>query len=450
MASDQRAPLTSAGDEGRIEGAGGVTARSLVIAAALIVLINVWMLHTELVTGRYVSQGIPPLPAVGFLILIVLLRPILLRVSRRGTLSRGEVIAIYALLCIAIPLTAAYGVRAFLPHLTVPFYYASAENNFGAFLRFIPKWYAPQQPEVVRQCYEGADNGAVPWGQWLLPLGLWLVFLLALYLTVMALVALLHNEWTERERLTFPLTYLPLEMTAEEKGSAFAGFFLNPLMWLGFGIAFLFNFLNILHAFNPSVPALPFYMDLGALITERPWSALRPLFMYNRPEEVGLGYLVPIDILFSTWFCYGLNRVSSFVGALVGYERVGYPYTQEQATGAYIAMAMVLLWAARGRIRRLWRAAWRGKEAGGESLSPRWLFSSLAGGLALVLTWCWVSGVKWWLAVGFIGVVLLFTVVYGRIRAETGAPVEFLYPYDYPKRLWYYTCLLYTSDAADE
>ena len=421
------------------DAAGGIGPRTLFLTAALIFLINLWMLHTELVTGRYVSQGIPPLPAVGFLILIVLVNPVLRRISARAALGRKEIIAVYALLCIAIPLTAAYGVRAFLPHLTVPFYYASADNNFFAFLRFIPKWYAPEQSEMIRQCYEGADNGLVPWRYWLLPLGLWLVFLLAAYLVVRALVGLLMTEWTERERLTFPLTYLPLEMTAEEKGEAFAGFFRNPLMWLGFGIAFLFNFLNVLRAFNPSVPSLPFYTDFGSLITERPWTALQPIILYHRPEVVGLAYLVPLDILFSTWFCYWLNRLSSFLGAAVGYERAGYPYTQEQATGAYISMGLVLLWVARRRIALLWRSAWRGHEAEGEPISPRWLFLSLAGGLAVMLGWCLVSGLRWWLAVVFLFVILLFVIVYGRIRAETGAPIEFLYPYDYPKRILLYT-----------
>jgi len=102
-------------------------------------------------------------------------------------------------------------------------------------------------------------------------------------------------------------------------------------------------------------------------------------------------------------------------------------------------MALILLWTARHHISALWHAAWRGTHLPDEPLPPRRLFAYLATGLLLMLGWCVASRLAWWLALLFLTTILLFVIVYARIRAETGAPIEFLYPYDYPKRVLLYT-----------
>ena len=44
------------------------------------------------------------------------------------------------------------------------------------------------------------------------PLLAWGSFAFAFYMMMIAIVALIHGQWSQHERLVYPLTQLPLEM----------------------------------------------------------------------------------------------------------------------------------------------------------------------------------------------------------------------------------------------
>jgi len=231
--------LASDGHRPHDEPARGLSPRAILLAIAAVLLTNWWMYHSELVTGRYVTQGIPPLPALIVLILGVALRPLAVRAAPRLALSRAELLTVFVFLTIAVPITASYGVRAFLPHLTMPRYRQAAENEFERINQMIPAWYGPTDPETVRQVYEGAEAGAgVPWGEWTGPLALWTVFLLACFVGALSLVSLLHREWSEGEKLLYPLTFIPLEMTRSPLPGA-RSLLADPLTWVGIGVSLM-------------------------------------------------------------------------------------------------------------------------------------------------------------------------------------------------------------------
>jgi hypothetical protein len=408
--------------------------RPFLIASALLVLITFWMLHTELVTGRYVTAGVPPLPAVAALLLLIALNPLLGRLHRRLSLSRAEILLIYGFLIVAVPLLGAYMVRAFLPHLTVLSYFATPENGFRNLWDYFPQWLTVPNHEILRQCFEASDDGRVPWRFWLRPIALWMMFFVGLFLTVMCFLVIIRRQWVERERLVFPLLFLPLRMT-EGDG---AGFFKNPLMWMGFGIAAVHNLFNIAHAFNPAVPALGFYYNVGQFFTERPLSSLQPLLFFFMPEAVGFGYFMSLEIAFSVWVFYLLNKATALGATVVGYEKAGFPFVQEQSAGGYIAVGLFLLWAARHQIRQCLRKAfWNDKRVddSNEPMSYRVAVFGFIAGLIFILTWMRAAGLSLIVAVPYVVILLLFTLVFARIRAETGAPFEFLYPYGLPKAM---------------
>ena len=58
--------------------------------------------------------------------------------------------------------------------------------------------------------------------------------------------AVLRKQWTEQEKLSYPLIQLPLEMTAPSQR-----LLRNKLMWLSFTFAFGINLLNGLHLLIP-------------------------------------------------------------------------------------------------------------------------------------------------------------------------------------------------------
>src|SRR5207244_1153556 len=87
----------------------------------------------------------------------------------------------------------------------------------------------------------------------LLPGLTWGVFMLLLVFTLQCWSELLRRQWIERERLMFPLTYLPLEMTRVENP---APFWRNGVMWAGFLTAAGIESLNSLHYLYPAVPEI--------------------------------------------------------------------------------------------------------------------------------------------------------------------------------------------------
>jgi len=425
-----------------------VTLRALLIAIVLVVLINVWMLHTELVSGRYVTAGIPPIPAVGVLLLLVGLNPLLGRLGKRVALRRAEVLVIYVFLTVGLAITATYGVRAIFPFWTALRYYATPENGFAELADLLPRWLVPDDPNLIRTCYEGSEDGSVPWAAWLPYLLRWGGFFLTFFFTILCLLTVLRRQWTERDRLTFPLLYLPLELTQTEGERALgAAFFRNPVMWLGFGAAAFYNLLNILHAFNPAVVSLRPDIPVSGFFPNRPLTPLGSMSITLRPELIGFAYLVPSDILFSTWFCYFLNRAMAVIGLAWGYDVPGLPFTHEQSTGSYLALGLLLLWMGRGQIKEVLRGAvgkWEiaycklpiaNRVDAAEGL-PYWLavWGGLAGMVALLL-WLHYGGIKLWIAAAYLAILLCFVLVYSRIRAEAGVAIDFIYPYGQPKHL---------------
>ncbi|HIE52296.1 MAG TPA: hypothetical protein EYP85_11105 [Armatimonadetes bacterium] len=414
-----------------------LTGRALLLAIILTALTNVWILKTELLTGSYATGGTPPATAIGWLLVLVGLTPLLGRLSRSLHLSRAEMLLIYAFLTLAIPMSGFGIVRAWLPHLTVLQYFATPENEFANLWLHLPAWQKVTAPELIRQCFEGADNERVPWAVWLPVLARWGLFFLAVWLVVFGLLTLIRRQWIERERLSFPLLYLPLQIAPAGKVET-PGLFRNPLFWLGFGLSALHNGLNVLGAFNPTVPALGGVTDLGQIFTERPWNAIQPLRFHHFPQAIGLGYLVSLEISFSVWFFFFLNKLFAVGVRAWGYDKPGVPFMREQCAGGYLAMALILLWLARHQLRQVLGKALggrRGVDDPEEPLSYREALGALIGGFAFLLVWCQMAGLTWRLAAPYLTIVFLYALVYARLRAEAGIPYSVIYPVDQPQEM---------------
>lgn len=430
--------------------------KPLLVGIGLTSLINLWVLQAELVSGSaYISAGTPPVTAIFAVVLVALLVPFLARLHPRLALSRVQVLLVYIFLTFSVPFASFGGVRAFFPCLTALGYFATPGNQFERYWSYLPAWLVPKQPDLIRQYYEGSDDGRVPWAAWAEPLLLWALFFLALFFTVLGLMMLLRRQWIAVERLTFPLLYLPLQITAglgrgpTGDASPVALFFRNPLMWLGFSVGFLYNLSNILHAFNPAVPAIPPWYNLGQIFTEKPLDALQPLTFDLMPHAIGLGYLMPLEIAFSVWVFYFALKALNVTARIVGYERAGFPFYHAQSEGAYLALGLVLLWMARRSLgagrkgnegtegERGGAKWWEGGVVGTASPAnlscgfclERWAGSIFALGLASLLVWSVQAGMSLSLATLYFVVILLFVLVYARIRAEAGPPFVWLYPY---------------------
>ena len=148
---------------------------------------------------------------------------------------------------------------------------------------------------------------------WIQPLVWWTLFLTVLCFVMICINSIIRRQWVEQERLTYPLVYLPFEMTQ-------AYFFKNRLLWLGFGIAGAINFLNGLNALFPILPKIPLSYNLATHFIERPWNSIQGwpgMPVQANPFIIGLTFLIPLGLLFSCWFFYVIWKLQYIFQELV-------------------------------------------------------------------------------------------------------------------------------------
>ena len=359
-------------------------------------------------------MSVPPIPALVGLIFLLAVRPLLRRLSRPLALSRHELLVIYAFLTLGIALGSGGALRQMVPNFVALQYFATPENGWDEFRPFIPNWMAPTDDATLRGFFEASEDG-VPWAEWLVPLGAWLLFVVLLFTALHFLAELFVDQWSERERLGFSLNEIPLMLTSDQETGSGRALWKDPVMWIGFGLVTVHNGLNILHAFNPSVPALGLTYDVGALFQERPLSAVRPLIAHWRPEVAGFGYLMPLEVVMSALLAYLLLLVEGVAAVAFGYDIPRFPHFEPQAAGCFIALALILTWTARHHL----ASAFRNRP------TAFWGFFAAAAGT--IAWWC-VAGMSPLTALAFFFLVFVFALSYARLRCEAGIPLQWAFP----------------------
>lgn len=408
---------------------------AILIGVVLILGTAIAIRYSEMVSGRYISHGVPPVPAFAALLTFSLVRPFLHRRWPRLVLNRAQALIVHVMLATATVMNGSYQIRAFLPHLVALRYH---EGPTGAFpgthwADFLPEWLAPRDPTVINGYYNGSENGTVPWGAWLRPLFWWSLFLGAIFVGVYCLMLLVRQRWTSDEKLSFPLLNLPLALASDDWEAYGPRVQRRTLFTLGFGVAAAYNGINILHVLVPTIPSPGFYISFAGWFPDRPLVPLDAISLFFMLEAIGIGYFVPLDVSFSTWFFYLLNRLLAVGGMAAGYDGPGFPFTQEQSAGGYIAMGLLLLWGLRHSFRESLRRAFESNEQDSDAKTARWAWIGLAVCVTFILSFCHLAGFSLNLAIPFFLILGLFVLVFARIRAETGVPYGFIYPYSLPK-----------------
>ncbi len=416
--------------------AQGLTLRALVIAVVMTVGAGLWVRQSEIVAlATQVSESVPAIPGLTALVFLVLVNLLLRRMRPSLVLSRSEILVVFLFVTVASTVMG-IGVTQFLFALmTTPFYFT--DDKIADNRPYIPQWLAPHDLTAVRHLFERDPNGAVPWAVWAQPACMWLLFFLALWWTLYCMMAIFYRIWNDEERLSFPQVFIPLEMTDTEPNRT--PFFRNRLMWAGFSVAAVYNLINIVHALSPAFPGLGKYVDLGLIFTSPPWSEIAPLRFEIRPELVGLGYLVSTEISLTAWLTYAVHKLAAVIGVALGAPPGSLPYSQEQGIGAYLVLAILLIWLSRRQLHLLFRLAIAGDPTDGpEGIRVRWAFVGLAGGFVAVWSFMTIAGMAAWVAAAYLVLVLAVALVYGRLRAEAGVPLVWLFPYYMQKQALLY------------
>ncbi len=429
-----------------------MTRRAIIIAIVLAIISVAWIHQASLVQTpglRFAPVylcSVPPVPALMFLVGLMALKPLLERIPRLRSLSRKELLVVYAFLVVAIPPVTFGIIELLLPWITAPGYFDTPQMQTAELVADLPDWYAPDDSEAIRTMYEGTEEGTVPWGAWLKPLGVWTIFLTLLFGTGLCLVTLFRKQWSESERLRYPLLLIPLDITAEsaqsETAEAVQGFFRSPMVWAAVAVVFVHHALNVANAYNPAVVALGDRSRFGQFFTEAPWTPFRRLSFFHRPEIIGFGWFVSLDVLFSVWFFHVMHPMVQSLAQAIGYRASpGWPYMQQQGIGAFLMMMGVLAWTARGHLAEMARAAVGRADIDHteEPMAPAWSFWGSVGGFTAIVVWMVITGMSALPAIVYFGMLLAFGLVYARIRAETGVPTMWAYPFDQARNAMFYT-----------
>jgi hypothetical protein len=408
-----------------------VSFRAVLIGLLCIPLNAVWVILMERVDGRaFSSTASLFFTAVFFLMVVTALNRLLIRHLPRHALHQGELLTIFSMVSIATAMAAVDFMSPLITIMGHGIWFATPENNWESFLKDLPQWLIVTDREALKGYYLGSST-LYRWEAiraWLIPASWWTLFIMALLWTMSCLNTVLRAQWTDKERLTYPMTQLPIAMTRED-GSLYR----NRLFWMGFALAGGLSLINGLHNLYPSVPALTFNgFDAGQWFPQRPWNAIgwTPLAIF--PFVVGLGYLLPVDLLFSCWFFFLFWRLEKVASSAMGFmaEHPKFPYIDEQMFGGYMAICLFALWTARPHLREVWQKAFGRGATISEANEPMRFRTAIVGafcGFLFLTGFSYAAGLPLWLAAVFFLIYFAIAISVTRMRAELGPPTHDLH-----------------------
>ena len=393
------------------ETASRIPWRAVVLGAAITPPLTLFGMYAYIIVQTCTWMGEAMLRGPVFLLFLLTLATLgMRRLRARWALRSEELLLIYSMTSLGTACCGVAWVMFVVPAMSgSPVFYAEhGQPTWALWLKHIPPWFMVQDPITRRHLWEGYSTlyTAEHLRALLVPGLTWTVLMLLLAAALQGLMQWVRQQWIERERLTFPLTYLPLEMTR------FGGsppFWKNRLMWAGFLTAAAIETLNSINYLHPAVPRLPVKVTPLPVPANAPWSGLGSLWVAFYPFVIGIGFLLSLDISLSLWFFFLFTRLQNILAVAFGWmdsggwEGGGFPYHLPQNAGAFLVFGLMLL----GRCRR----------GGG-----KWELGVLAAALGGILAFCSLAGIPLWIAAAYSALYLLYATVVARLVAEAGTP----------------------------
>jgi hypothetical protein len=390
-----------------------------------------WVVQSEAVWGTTYLTIVSLFFNVIFTLLVLVgFNALCKQFAPRAALKQGELLTIYVMLCLGSSVAGNNLLENLVISLGHAFWFASPENEWSElFFRYVPDWMAVKDKTALRGFYEGDSSVHLTEhiSAWLKPLALWGSFAIVLIFTLLCVTVLIRKQWTEREKLSYPIIQLPLELTRNGTGGAL---FSNRLFLLGFALTAIITLINGLNFHYPVVPNLRVRTNIGHLFTEKPWNAIgwMPIAIY--PWIVGLVFFIPLDLSFSVWFFYLFTKFQRIMASIVGWRSLpGFPYFNQQTTGGWLGLLVIALWLTRKHLKDVLTKALRFRawtpeksSAQKEPMSPRTALVGLVLGLSFLVLFSMAGGMSFWIALLFFVLLVGLEITITRIRAELGPP----------------------------
>ncbi|MCS6777402.1 MAG: DUF6785 family protein [Chloroherpetonaceae bacterium] len=417
----------------------GIRLRAVLLGLLLTFPNNFWITVVEVrwytLDGTSLPLFITP---IFFLFWLVLLNFALKRLAPRHAFSQAELLTVYVVLVMAT-VTAGHDLfQNLFGAIGHADRFATPENKWqDLFFAFLPSYWLVRDPVALKGFYQGSVNPYDPqmWSPFVRPLILWGLFIGTLFTICACLNVLIRSQWSDHERLAFPIVQLPLAMTDPQTGTGRPGLFSQKAMWAGFLLAAVIDLINGLHYLYPSFPYLETVKlyNIGQFVTQPPWNAIGVTNISMYPFAIGLAFFVPLDLSFSCWFFFVARKLFQVFGRAAGLDgpgSAGFPYFEQQASGAWLAWGLTIVWGLRAQLRHTWNLAWSRAPEHTTGTSPeqkrqyRGAYLGIGVGLLALAGFSAQIGLTPWVATLFFGIYFLLALTLTRVRAELGTPHE--------------------------
>ncbi|MBD3183885.1 hypothetical protein GF312_16495 [Candidatus Poribacteria bacterium] len=395
-----------------------VSKKAIIIGLILVVINVYWIaIMSELWYSLFTLVN-PFSNAIFSLIILIAINFILIKLTRYVLFSQVDLMAIYIMISIASTISGATMMTSLMGTLAHPFWFASPENEWQQlFWKYIPGWITVSDLNIV----EGYFTGETTFHNiryikaWIIPILAWSGLIFMMYLSMLCISSIIRKQWTENEKLTYPITQLPTTMVTDRN------FFRSKAMWIGFGIVAFIRIVNGFHDLLPSIPQFPYGFRLDPYLTEKPWNSIGYVWMSFNFAIVGLTYFMPLDLSFSCWFFFWLTRGERVLASLMGWQSL---YLNERASGAWIGICLLTLWAGRRHLTKFLKHV-IGRESIDESneiMGYRTAVLLFLFSFAGIVVFCYLAGMSLWAILMFYFFYYVLAIALGRVRAELGPP----------------------------
>ncbi len=393
--------------------------------------INDYGVGNTFLTGNHFPAGV-----FFFLFVLIFIVNVLVKLVRsRWALRQSELMLVTSMMLVSATVPASGLMRYWFPMTAAAPYLAQRPDLYWEddVLKAVPDGIVlSKDPKsmVARNFFEGTPHGErvrVPWGAWTKVFATWGTYIGFYYMATLFLCGVLRRHWVENERLIFALARVPLELTEGSDGPRLLPplvlskpFLAGTIASIVFGLIRLSPvFLGHEMAWKPVVP-------VNAILQGTPLEQMGMADGPIYPICIGFAFLVPSDVSLSVWLFYVLIGLETLLAYSVGapFESgVWGPFIQWQRSGAMIAFAVGMLWAARRHLIAVARRACGWGAKGGDADEPvgyRLGFWGLLVCLAGMVGWFIYFGMSPWAAAGMVFLIMCAVLVHARLIAQGG------------------------------
>jgi len=332
----------------------------LVVGLAFVLIINILDTFITNVVGSSLLtlEHFPIILMMLYLPVILVLNPLLRRLGMRALWTQ-ELVAVMAIGLLGSSIPAL--IRDVMRYITSPFYFASAENQWGEYvLPVLPKWAVVGASEPgaypARMFYEGLRPGeTIPWAAWFVPLSWWTAFIGVILFACTAIAVILRRQWNEHERLAFPMPEVVVSLAQgsepAEGRRALPRLLTNKLFLVGAAVPFAIIMWNAVGYFHPQWPAFNL-MEYGRVGISKDFPDLYYKFDFY---VIGFAYFTSTEILLSIWFFHILAILQIGITQRLGAAKNADMGQYYQCMGALAFFVLWGLWMARRHLAGVFR-----------------------------------------------------------------------------------------------